>query len=59
MFRILVVDDNADMRELMPTILERAHRADLIAAREIGAHRVLAKPFDRDELLRAVRARLD
>lgn len=122
MLRILVVDDNADMRELMRVVLEqagyavhlaedgeagltaqRAQPADLIVAdifmpnrdgleiigqlrsdypavkvlaisgggsrvkgasylataREVGAHRVLAKPFDADELLRAVRALLD
>jgi CheY-like chemotaxis protein len=118
MFRILVIDDNEDMRDLMRVILEgagyavevapdgeaglrlqRERAADAVitdifmpnrdgletiarlreehpqvkvvamsgggarvkgdgylsTAREIGAHVVLAKPFDQDELLRVVR----
>ena len=121
MFRVLVIEDNPDMRELMRMILEgagyavdlaqdgeaglnalRARPADLIVtdifmpncdgleiiprlradypaakvlavsgggqfvkgggylgtAREIGAHAVLAKPFDQQDLLHAVNALL-
>ena len=121
MFRVLVIEDNRDMRDLLRVILEgagyavdvaedgeaglhalRARPADLIVtdifmpnrdgleiipqlradypavkvlaisgggsvvkgkgylatAREIGAHSVLAKPFDQQDLLRAVGALL-
>lgn len=57
--RVLVIDDNRDMRELMRVILEGAgYSVDLAEDGEVGAHAVLEKPFEQQDLLGALRALL-